>query len=74
MLALWTLISMVDRLPGMHTACVDVLETQANRKQSDESCNNSLFNKTYTICNYYDCFELQITWPLGQCNVKEVFP
>ena len=63
MLALWTLISMVDHLFGMHTECVDVHETQPNRQHRDESCNNSLINKTYTICNYYDCFELKITWP-----------
>ena len=62
MLDLWTLISMVDRLPGMHAECVNVLETEPNRKQSDESCNNSLINKTYTMCNYYYYFELEITW------------
>ena len=56
-------ISMVDHLLGMHTECVDVHQTQPNRHHRVESCNNSPINKTYTICNYYDCFELEITWP-----------
>ena len=59
----WCWLSMVARLPGMRAEWVDVLETQPNRKQSGESCKNGLINKTYIICNYYDCFELEITWP-----------